>query len=47
MFIVVTEVFLVHQFSRTKNVADGQKTEEQLKVFFIWMLHKCYDTKGS
>ena len=47
VFIVVTEVFLVHQFSRTKNVADGQKTEEQLKVFFIWMLHKCYDTKGS
>ena len=35
VFIVVTEVFLVHQFSRTKNVADGQKTEEQLKVFLF------------
>ena len=47
VFIVVTEVFLVHLFSKTKNVANGQKTKEQLKVFFIWMLHKCYHTKGS
>ena len=28
VFIVVTEVLLVHQFSRTKNVADRQKTKK-------------------
>ena len=28
VFIVVTEVFLVHLFSKTKNVANGQKTKK-------------------
>jgi hypothetical protein len=28
VFIVVTEVLLVHQFSRTKNVADERKTKK-------------------
>ncbi|SDM46807.1 hypothetical protein SAMN04488084_10747 [Pedobacter antarcticus] len=28
VFIAVTEMFLVHPFSKTKNVANGQKTKK-------------------
>ena len=35
VFIVVTEVFLVHPFSKTKNVANGQKKRAIKSIFYL------------